>query len=142
MPAGRPLAFESVEDLSTQIDTYFVEGGPAYIDIGDATMFVPTVSGLAYHLNVSTETLRDYGTKEEYSATVKRAKQKIEIALEQRLAGQAVTGTIFNLKNNFGWKDKTEKEITGNLGLTDLSEAELKRKIKHLETLNEQSVKD
>lgn len=121
MPAGRPLAFKSVEDLQEKIDSYFVEGGPAYVDIGDTQMFVPTVSGLAYHLEVATETLRDYGTKEEYSATVKRAKQRIEIALEQRLAGQAVTGTIFNLKNNFGWKDKSEHEHSGQLAYFNMN---------------------
>ena len=37
---------------------------------------------------------------------------KVEEALEQRLYGNAVTGIIFNLKNNFGWQDKTEKEVT------------------------------
>jgi len=32
--------------------------------------------------------------------------------LEQKLYGNAVTGVIFNLKNNFGWQDKTEQEVT------------------------------
>jgi hypothetical protein len=36
----------------------------------------------------------------------------VEMSLEQRLAGQAVTGSIFSLKNNFGWKDKSETDIT------------------------------
>jgi hypothetical protein len=79
---------------------------------------------------MATETLRDYGTKDEFSATVKRAKQKIEISLEQRLAGNNVTGSIFNLKNNFGWKDKSEVDATlkqfdiKEVYLGDLSDAD------------------
>ena len=32
----------------------------------------------------------------------------IEAHLEKKLFGNNVTGLIFNLKNNFDWKDKTE----------------------------------
>lgn len=113
MPAGRPLAFESVEELTELIESYFITD--AFTGEGADRRFVPTVAGLAYYLDVATETLRDYGTKDEYSATVKRAKQRIEISLEQRLVGNSVTGTIFNLKNNFGWKDKSEQDITAKV---------------------------
>lgn len=116
MPAGRPLAFESVAELEEKIGEYFDSDDAHFVSVEDIRLFSPTVSGLAYHLGVSTETVRAYGEKDEFSATIKRAKQRIEISLEKRLAGQAVTGTIFNLKNNFGWKDKTEQEITGRDG--------------------------
>lgn len=39
----------------------------------------------------------------------------VEVFLEERLQGTAATGTIFNLKNNFGWKDKTEQKLTGKV---------------------------
>ena len=68
---------------------------------------------------------------EEFSATIKRAKQKVEIHLEQRLASNAATGTIFNLKNNFGWKDKQEIEHSG--GLSDITEEEIDAKLAELE---------
>lgn len=115
MPAGRPLAFESAEELQEKIEEYFASED-AHTIYGDGIkLFSPTVSGLAYHLDIATETLRAYGEKDGFSATIKRAKQRIEVALEKRLAGQAVTGTIFNLKNNFGWKDKSEQEISGGI---------------------------
>lgn len=115
MPAGRPPIFESEDDLKSAIKGYF-DSDDAHILVGenqDLKLFAPTVSGLAYHLGMTTETLRAYGEKEAFSATVKRAKQKIEISLEKRLMGNNVTGTIFNLKNNFGWKDKQEVDHGG-----------------------------
>lgn len=146
MPAGRPPIYETPEQMQRIIDLYFAackinqlikitdqdkedlisgysEEDKEVIDYIDD--FAPTVSGLAYILNMTTETLRVYGTNNEFSATVKRAKQRIEKFLEGNLYGQAVTGTIFNLKNNFGWKDKTETEHSGVLGLTDLTDEQL-----------------
>ncbi len=52
--------------------------------------------------------LIDYTDKDEFSDTIKKAKARVEAFNEQRLFGNNVTGVIFNLKNNFGWKDKTE----------------------------------
>ena len=105
-PNGRPLKYTDVEVMKADIEEYFI--GDAFMGEGDNRVFAPTVSGLAYHLDMSTECFRNYEEKDEFFATVKRAKQRIEIALEQRLAGNNVTGSIFNLKNNFGWKDKSE----------------------------------
>lgn len=133
MPAGRPPKYNNPEEMQRLIDLYFLackvtatedasyiadlseEDAEIVSSIDDA---VPTVSGLAYLLGMSTEGLREYGNKDEFSATVKRAKQRIEISLEQRLAGNNVTGAIFNLKNNFGWKDKTERENSGGFSIT------------------------
>jgi hypothetical protein len=110
-PVGRPPLFETEEALSSAIKEYFTTD--AYVEMGEAKMYVPTISGLAMYLGMTTETLRAYGEKEIFSATVKKAKQRVEVHLEQRLYGTAVTGSIFNLKNNFGWKDKSESEISG-----------------------------
>lgn len=114
MPAGRPPKFHTVEELEAAIADYFETD--AYVGEGDSRVFAPTISGLAYHLDMSTESLRRYENGDKFSATIKRAKQKVEIALEQKLHGQNVTGTIFNLKNNFGWKDKIEQEHSGPNG--------------------------
>ncbi len=127
-PIGRPLKYSTPEEMQRMINLYFLackanrseepelvlmnlddDERKAIEDIEDV---VPSVSGLAYTLNLSTEALRNYQEKDEFLATVKRAKQRIEMSLEQRLAGNAVTGSIFNLKNNFGWKDKVETDIT------------------------------
>lgn len=110
---GRPPKYKTPEEMQKIIDDYF--NTDAWIEINDKPKFAPTVEGLAYALDLSRMGLIEYGNKDEFSYTIKRAKQKVSIALEQNLWGNAVTGTIFNLKNNFGWKDKTEVEATHNL---------------------------
>ena len=104
MPAGRPPKFKTPEDMQASVDEYF-----AMCDDDNP----PLISGLAYHLDMTTESLRRYGEDDEFSATVKKAKQRVEIALEKRLQANSPVGAIFSLKNNFGWKDKSEHELTG-----------------------------
>lgn len=127
---GRPLKFNSVEELQEKIDSYFNECDP-HIKEYETLVFdskakkettekrnhftkqIPyTITGLAVHLDTSRETLLDYEDKEEYSDTIKRAKDRIHAFAELRLFENNPTGVIFNLKNNFGWKDKTETDIT------------------------------
>lgn len=116
MPAGRPPKYNSVEEMQEIIDLYFSRDGGAYMGEGDEKIYAPTMSGLALELGLSRQGLLDYSNKDEYFDAIKEARQKVEVALEQRLHGQAVTGTIFNLKNNFGWRDKSEYEHTGKDG--------------------------
>lgn len=47
-----------------------------------------------------------------------------------------------NMKNRFGWSDRTESIVKATISLTDLTEDELDRKIKELEIKLEQSVRD
>lgn len=92
--------FETPEQMQEGIDAYF-----------DAlpTDSKPTISGLCYSLGfVDRGALAEYEKKPEFSRTVKGARIRVEQALEEHLYGGQVTGVIFNLKNNFGWKDKTE----------------------------------
>jgi len=79
----------------------------------------PTVTGLALFLNTSRQTLLEYEGEvegrekgDEFADTIKGAKDLIEHHWEEMLKGSNVTGVIFNLKNNFSWKDKTEQELT------------------------------
>lgn len=84
----------------------------------------PTVTGLANFLGVHRSTLNNYeGMGEEYFDTLKRAKGLIEQHLEENLYGNNVVGTLFNLKNNFGWKDKKEVDMA----VTELPEITIKR---------------
>jgi len=106
MPGGRPLKFKSVEELSTKIDAYFSfcdEKGKPY-----------TVSGLAVYLDCGIKTLKNYENDDEFLPTIKKAKDKIQNFAEEKLFDRTTnaTGVIFNLKNNWGWKDKTEQETT------------------------------
>jgi hypothetical protein len=123
MPAGRPPKYKTKEEMQAIIDLYFLacrvhqeESEERLLGlledellmISEIEDVIPTISGLAYTLGMSTEAFRNYEEKDEFLATVKRAKQRVEMSLEQRLAGNNVTGSIFSLKNNFGWKDKSE----------------------------------
>lgn len=122
---ARPPKYATSDEMQAVIDKYFETD--AYLGTGDSRIFAPTVEGLAYALDLTRQGLLEYGEKDEFSDTVKKAKQRIAIALEQRLYGQAVTGIIFNLKNNFGWKDKQEQHITGVFSVGDLSDEQLAR---------------
>ena len=115
--SGRPLKFESPEILENKIEEFF--------KMCDDENKVPTITGLAYFLDVTRKTLLKYehsdkygslkkvneDTIEEYEDIVKRAKARIEAEYEQLLfKGNSVIGAIFTLKNNFGWVDKQEVE--------------------------------
>lgn len=134
---GRPLKFKTPEEMQKVIDEYFEKD--AFVQVGDTKMFSPTVSGLSFKLGMSTEAFRNYGEKDDFLVTVKMAKQRIEIALEQRLYGSNVTGTIFNLKNNFGWKDTVQQELSGPDGApiqtTELTPEQARKRADELDGL-------
>ena len=114
METGRPMKFKSNEELKEKIDKYFAdcdEKGKPY-----------TVSGLAVALGTTRRTLLDYEEKDEFFHTIKNAKAKIEAFNEEMLYNKNVstTGVIFNLKNNYGWKDK--QEIEADLSVTKLED--------------------
>jgi hypothetical protein len=135
MPGGRPLKFDSVEKLENAIDKYFADCDPhpeqvagirnthddkgkitgqeeyLYTRISNQKPY--TITGLAVALDTSRETLLDYQEREEFSDTIKKAKARIHAFAENRLFENNPTGVIFNLKNNFGWKDRTETELSG-----------------------------
>jgi len=115
-PVGRPVKYKTPEAMQVDIDAYF--DSDAWLKQGDDVIFCPTVSGIAYALNMTTASFRNYEKRDEFFSTIKRAKQKVEITLEQRLSGNSVTGSIFNLKHNFSWKDKHEEEQ----GKTDMAD--------------------
>jgi hypothetical protein len=94
---GRPLKFQSVEELEARINAFFAEC--------DAQKIPYTITGLALALDTSRELLREYEQRDEFVDTIKRAKTKVENYAEQRLySGSAAAGPIFALKN-FGWAD-------------------------------------
>jgi len=123
MPVGRPPKFKSPEELEALIEGYFQtckEEKRPY-----------TILGLAIYLDVDRCFIRDYGRKDQFTPTIKRAKAKIENYAEEKLFdGKATAGVIFNLANNYpdNWKNKqfTEnKTINLNKDITELSDEEL-----------------
>lgn len=101
MPAGRPLKFQSLDELQPKIDEYFT------ITPKDEW----TWTGLALFLETDKEVLKDYRERPEFSASLKNAMMKIENGYEIDLKKHGRTGTIFALKN-FDWKDKNETDVT------------------------------
>ena len=98
---GRPKKYTESENMKNKIDSYFVEC--------DKRNEPYTITGLCIALDICRDTLSEYVKKEEFSDTIKKAKLKVENYLEKRLINDSsTTGIIFNLKNNFGWKDKQE----------------------------------
>ncbi len=109
-PGGRPLKFQTVEDLDCKIEAYFAECD---------TMEEPyTITGLAVALDTSRQTLCEYEERAEFIDTIKRAKDKCEKQIEvMALKGKYNPAfSIFNLKNNYGWRDKNESEVYGKNG--------------------------
>jgi hypothetical protein len=93
---GRPLIFQSPDELKTAIDLYFAEDER------------PTLAGLAYALNISRQTLYNYAEKDEFFDIIKKARERVEAKYENRLIYENnPTGVIFALKN-MGWKDRNE----------------------------------
>ncbi len=106
MKTGRKKKYTDVELMQKKIDEYFSdcdEKGKPY-----------TMSGLAYAMGFkSRKALVYYDKDDEFSPTIKKAKQRCETWLEEQLyTGKSIAGVIFGLKNNYDWKDKTEQEIT------------------------------
>ena len=101
------MKFGTVKELQDAVDNYFKVDAWIVNGEGEKT-YLPTMSGLALSLDVDRRTVVNYSNKEEYFPTIKKARAKIEAFIETRLYGNNVTGLIFNLKNNFDWKDKSE----------------------------------
>ena len=80
----------------------------------------PTLTGLALHLRCTRSSIADYSQTDEYSEVLSMAKLQCEHHLEERITdGAPSSGLAFILKNNYGWKEKTEVENT-HKGLVSL----------------------
>ena len=124
MQRGRPRKYTESEIMQKKINNYFEEC--------DKNNEPYTITGLCLVLDICMDTLLEYTKNEEFSDTIKKAKLKVENYLEKHLiTDNSTTGIIFNLKNNFGWKDKQELEHSGNINnpFEGLSTEELRQLI-------------
>lgn len=129
-PVGRPPKWEDPQDLQNCIDAYFdycdgftvmedVYQGGSWVGQREVRRPKPyTVAGLALWLDVDRLTLLRYAEKEEFCNTIRQGKARIEVQLEEKLLTAQSSGVAFNLKNNFGYKDKSEVENTHKGGLS------------------------
>lgn len=122
--------FEScfVEDLKYNSDKGYYEPKKDYKGNIIKVQCKPfTITGLANAIGMTRETLLRYEEQEEFSDTIRKAKQKVEEYVEERLFDRdGVNGAKFNLINNFNnWSDKQEisadisNDVTINIELTD-----------------------
>lgn len=115
---GRPKKFKTVEELQELINTYFDSCFEIDAKTGVTYQSRPfTVSGLAYALGTSRQTLMRYEKEfTEYSDTILLAKARIEqYAEEQLFKLRNPNGAIFALKNNWrGWEDSTTNKLIGD----------------------------
>ena len=112
---ARPVKFKSKEEIIEMWEEYYKEQCQKAA-IADLASPILTMSGLARRLGLSRQGLIDYSKKEEFFDTIKELREMVHESVEERLlSGVAQTGSIFNLKNNFGWKDKTEQEVSSTV---------------------------
>lgn len=102
---GRPLLFKTVEELQNRIEGYW-----EYCEEKEKPI---TMSGLAYYLDIDRNTLINYGNRDEFLGTIKKARARVQMDQDERMQtiGNPTAGIIFSLKNNFDWTDKKETEI-------------------------------
>lgn len=148
---GRPRKFETVEELRKQIAIYFWDCDHNMTRMGKIVVHNPrpyTISGLAYALGTNRMTLLNYedsdyhkntpeAIRQEFIYTINRTKEWIRTYTEERSFEKGIAvGVIFNLKNNWGFKDKSEVENTiKGLSLKELSDA-AKQKTEDEKTLD------
>ena len=141
---GRPLMYNSVEEMQEKIDQYFVDcegelfrdddGEIVYDKFGKPIIMnakPPTVTGLALALGfTSRQALLNYQNRDEFFDAITRAKTRIEEYVEGRLFDKdGVTGAKFSLANNFkNWTDKAP---------TELDKREQEARIKQIEAQTE-----
>lgn len=146
--AGRPKGarkYKTVKDLEEKIKEYFEYCDSQRIWTEKSLHVKPyTISGLCVFLDIDRATLLRYEEiDKDFCNTIKRAKQKIENNIEENAMMGILNPTvsIFNLKNNFGWKDKTEQEITGSMDIktayNQMTDEELYERLKKYEQINE-----
>lgn len=129
-PAHRPLKFKTVDELQKAIDDYFF-----YCDNRTRTIYdnktgkeivivfpAPyTMSGLARKLQIDRRTLVNYSHREKFFPTIRDARERVHEDVETRMMEtKNEKGAIFNLKNNFDWKDESKTEVNGRIETVEL----------------------
>jgi|SRR5690625_1072708 len=135
--SGKPKKWETVEELQADINAYFkwCDSNPltqthnSQIDkeTGKPLVFEIdrpyTIEGLSTFLGCNRETLINYQKREgyeEYFGAINDAKNRIQQnKVERALSGLAPAATsIFDLKNNHGYRDKTETKHAGEVSIS------------------------
>ena len=112
---GRPRKYNTLEEFKQKADEYFdyCDSMTKRDDNNRLVSYKPyTISGLCIYLDITRETLCNYEDMPEFYDTIKKIKHRVENYVEEMSLIGVLNSTvsIFNLKNNFNWKDKIETE--------------------------------
>ena len=104
-PGGRPPKYKTAEELQNKIDEYF-----------DKNPDKPTITGLVLFCDFcDRSSFYDLEKTDKFSHTIKKARSRMESCYEEMIHfAPNPAGAIFALKN-FGWKDKVENDVDGQL---------------------------
>ena len=141
---GRDKLFASADLLWKACEEYFdwVEANPLWsskttqfqgspVDLPEAKMRAMTIGGLCLFLDIDETTWRDWKTSKDFSPVVTRAER---VMYHQKLTGAAADLLNPNIiARELGLRDATDIKHSGSVGLTDLSDDELTRKLAELE---------
>lgn len=129
---GRPKKYKTKKQLSEAVERYFssiskvvtVYDEIGAVMIGDDCNIMqrveyidpPTITGLCLYLGIDRRTWANYCDIElhpEFADVTAYARARIEAWLERELLTRekSVQGLIFNLQNNFGWRQKAEVDL-------------------------------
>lgn len=133
MGAGRPKKYTK-KGLEKAVEGYFAsisrkvrvlddDGEAVCNDVGESiwvTEYIrpPTVGGLCLYLGIDRSTWQNYADGRlhpEFREITAYARMRMEAYLEEQLLTREknVQGLIFNLQNNYGWREKREVELGG-----------------------------
>ena len=114
---GRPLKFETVEEMQEKIDAYFKDC--------KKNKRPHTMSGLAYALDISRQTLLNYEERGQgFLDAISRARHKIQLFAEESLYDrERFKGAQFSLINNHGFANKLE--VKSDVSLSGALDAQL-----------------
>ncbi len=151
--SGREKKWNTPEELEEDIEKYYEKcdsNTKIVLSKEGELITVPkpipyTIEGLCEVLECDRDTLLNYQKQkgyEEFFGTIKKAKNKIaRNKTERGLMGESNAAvTIFDLKNNHGYKDKQEIDQTIE-DKTDLSKLSTEELIKRAEAINKISEK-
>ena len=124
----------SLEELEKRIEEYFQEQERQEKPL--------TVSGLAWWLGIDRSNLLQYAkddgngadARKPWHYAIRAAWRRVEAYLEEQLYKQTgqVAGIQFGLKNNYGWQDRQEIELSAQR-VENLSDEELRAEIQRLQ---------
>ena len=130
---GRPLSIKKASDLEALIEKYFssisyrepVKDACGAIrtdidgEIVERTVYIspPDVMSLCLFLGITDSTWENYSNPEkhpDFAPICKRTRMRMEAYLREVLVTRekgSLQGVIFNLQNNYGWRDKKTVDL-------------------------------